>query len=128
MGHLSAPSVTSEFRAPSALRLAQATATSGVLDLSASTPRQTQHPGLVLASMTLVNAMVLSDQTAVPLTLAEIMRSYDVGSQKVQWVLNASLVTLAALLVLGGQQLTRQTDRLSPRKITCVRSEYGRER
>ncbi len=46
------------------------------------------------------------------------MRSDDVGSQKVQWVLNASLVTLAALLVLGGQQLTRQTDRLSPRKIT----------
>ena len=78
--------------------------------------------------MTLVNAMVLVDQTAVPLTLAEIMRSYDVGSQKVQWVLNASLVTLAALLVLGGQQLTRQTDRLSPRKITCVRSEHGRER
>ncbi|HEX7210243.1 MAG TPA: MFS transporter [Propionibacteriaceae bacterium] len=37
------------------------------------------------------------------LTLAEIMRSYDVGSQKAQWVLNASLVTLAALLVLGGQ-------------------------
>jgi MFS family permease len=47
--------------------------------------------------------MVLVDQTAVPLTLAEIMRSYDVGSQKAQWVLNASLVTLAALLVLGGQ-------------------------
>jgi MFS family permease len=53
--------------------------------------------------MTRANAMVLVDQTAVPLTLAEIMRSYDVGSQKAQWVLNASLVTLAALLVLGGQ-------------------------
>jgi MFS family permease len=37
------------------------------------------------------------------LTLAEIMRSYDVGSQKVQWVLNGSLVTLAALLVVGGE-------------------------
>jgi EmrB/QacA subfamily drug resistance transporter len=59
--------------------------------------------GLVLAAMTLANAMVIVDQTAVPLTLAEIMRSYDVGSQKAQWVLNGSLVTLAALLVLGGQ-------------------------
>jgi MFS family permease len=47
--------------------------------------------------------MVLVDQTAVPLTLAEIMRHYDVGSQMVQWVLNGSLVTLAALLVLGEQ-------------------------
>jgi EmrB/QacA subfamily drug resistance transporter len=53
--------------------------------------------------MTLANAMVLVDQTAVPLTLAEIMRSYDIGSQKAQWVLNASLVSLSALLVLGGQ-------------------------
>lgn len=71
--------------------------------MSASTTGRTQHPGLVLASMTLANAMVLVDQTAVPLTLAEIMRTYDVGSQKAQWVLNASLVSLAALLVLGGQ-------------------------
>jgi hypothetical protein len=70
--------------------------------MSASTPGPAQHPGLVLASMTLADAMVLVDQTAVPLTLAEIMRTYDVGSQKAQWVLNASLVTLAALLVLGG--------------------------
>jgi MFS family permease len=31
------------------------------------------------------------------------MRTYDVGSQKAQWVLNASLVSLSALLVLGGQ-------------------------
>ena len=47
--------------------------------------------------------MVLVDQTAVPLTLPAIMRHYDVGSQSVQWVLNGSLVSLAALLVFGGQ-------------------------
>jgi hypothetical protein len=35
--------------------------------------------------MTLANAMVLVDQTAVPLTLSEIMRTYDLGSQKAQW-------------------------------------------
>ena len=67
--------------------------------MSAHKPVRAQKPGLVLAAMTLASAMVLVDQTAVPLTLAEIMRSYDVGSQKAQWVLNASLVTLAVLLV-----------------------------
>jgi hypothetical protein len=59
---------------------------------------------LVLAAMTVANAMVLVDQTAVPLTLAEIMRHFDVGSQEVQWVLNGSLLSLAAFLVLGGQR------------------------
>jgi MFS family permease len=47
--------------------------------------------------------MVLVDQTAVPLTLPAIMRHYDIGSQSAQWVLNGSLVALAALLVFGGQ-------------------------
>ncbi len=61
------------------------------------------HPHLVLAATTLANAIVLVDQTAVPLTLPAIMRHYDVGSQSVQWVLNGSLVSLAALLVFGGQ-------------------------
>ena len=61
------------------------------------------HPRLVLAATTLANAMVLVDQTAVPLTLPAIMRHYDIGSQSVQWVLNGSLVSLAALLVFGGQ-------------------------
>ena len=60
------------------------------------------HPRLVLAATTLANAMVLVDQTAVPLTLPAIMRHYDVGSQSVQWLLNGSLVSLAALLVFGG--------------------------
>jgi hypothetical protein len=38
------------------------------------------HPRLVLAATTLANAMVLVDQTAVPLTLPAIMRHYDIGS------------------------------------------------
>jgi MFS family permease len=61
------------------------------------------HPRLVLAATTLANAIVLVDQTAVPLTLPAIMRHYDIGSQSTQWVLNGSLVALAALLVFGGQ-------------------------
>jgi MFS family permease len=65
--------------------------------------RSQRRPGLLLAATTLANAMVLVDQTAVPLALPAIMRHYGVGSQMVQWVLNGSLVTLATLLVLGGQ-------------------------
>jgi hypothetical protein len=56
--------------------------------MSVDNPTPGQHPGPALAAMMLTNAMVLVDQTAVPLTLAEIMRNYDIGSQKVQWVLN----------------------------------------
>ncbi len=45
---------------------------------------------LVLVAMTLANAMILVDQTAVPLALPDIMRTFRVGSQTVQWVLNGS--------------------------------------
>ncbi|MCB1250103.1 MAG: MFS transporter [Acidimicrobiales bacterium] len=59
--------------------------------------------GLVLSGMTAANAMILVDQTAVPLALPDIMQDFGVGSQNVQWVLNASLLMLAGLLVLGGR-------------------------
>ena len=58
---------------------------------------------LLLAGMTLANAMVLVDQTAVPLTLPAIIRQFGVSSGQVQWVLTASLLPLAALLVPGGR-------------------------
>jgi EmrB/QacA subfamily drug resistance transporter len=58
---------------------------------------------VVLWSMTLANAMILVDQTAVPLALPNIMKAFDVGSQQAQWVLNGSLLPLAGLLVLGGR-------------------------
>lgn len=70
-------------------------------------------PGLVLAAMTLANAMILVDQTAVPLTLPDIMGDFGVGSQAVQWVLTASLLSLAGLLVLGG----RLGDQLGRRRV-----------
>lgn len=53
--------------------------------------------------MTVANAMVLVDQTAVPLILPSIIKEFGVGSQLVQWVLNASLLPLAGLLVFGGR-------------------------
>jgi len=74
--------------------------------------------GLVLAGMTAANAMILVDQTAVPLTLPDIMKDFGVGSAKAQWVLNASLLMLAGLLVLGG----RLGDLLGRRRIFLLGS------
>lgn len=73
----------------------------------------TGRAGVVLAAMTAANAMILVDQTAVPLTLPDIMKDLGVGPQRVQWVLNASLLMLAGLLVLGG----RLGDLLGRRRI-----------
>ena len=53
--------------------------------------------------MTLANAMILVDQTAVPLALPDIMETFDTGSKQVQWVLNCSLLPLAGLLVFAGR-------------------------
>jgi EmrB/QacA subfamily drug resistance transporter len=58
---------------------------------------------LVLAAMTVANAMILVDQTAVPLALPDIARDLQVSSSLVQWVLTASLLPLAGLLILGGR-------------------------
>lgn len=63
--------------------------------------------------MTLANAMILVDQTAVPLTLPDILEGFDVGTQEVQWVLSGSLLALTALLVLGG----RLGDMLGHRRV-----------
>lgn len=68
--------------------------------------------------MTLANAMILVDQTAVPLALPDIMSSFGIGSALVQWVLNGSLLPLAGLLVLGG----RLGDLLGLRRIFLLGS------
>lgn len=57
----------------------------------------------ILAAMTLANAMILVDQTAVPLALPDIAQDFGVNALLVQWVLTASLLPLAGLLVLGGR-------------------------
>jgi EmrB/QacA subfamily drug resistance transporter len=66
-------------------------------------PAAVDRRRLLLAAMTLANAMILVDQTAVPLALPDVMKQFEVGSQSIQWVLNASLLPLAGLLVLGGR-------------------------
>ena len=63
----------------------------------------TRRLGLVLAAMTLANAMILVDQTAVPVSLPSVMEDLGVATETAQWVLNASLLPLAGLLVFGGR-------------------------
>src|ERR1700733_5969889 len=58
---------------------------------------------IVLIAMTVANAMILVDQTAVPLALPSIEKQFGVGTQEAQWVLSASLLSLSALLILGGR-------------------------
>ncbi len=58
---------------------------------------------VVLISMTVANAMILVDQTAVPLALPSVMKQFGVGTDVAQWVLNASLLALSGLLILGGK-------------------------
>lgn len=53
--------------------------------------------------MTIGNAIILVSQTAVPLALPSVMNDFRVGSGQVQWVLTASLLPLAGLMVLGGR-------------------------
>jgi EmrB/QacA subfamily drug resistance transporter len=77
-----------------------------------------RKPTLVLVAMTLANAMILIDQTAVPLALPDIAHGLQISSLAVQWVLNASLLPLAGLTVLGG----RLADLRGRRKIFVLGS------
>jgi EmrB/QacA subfamily drug resistance transporter len=65
--------------------------------------RRSGSPRVVLISMTVANAMILVDQTAVPLALPAIMKQFGVGTDVAEWVLNASLLALSGLLILGGK-------------------------
>jgi EmrB/QacA subfamily drug resistance transporter len=71
---------------------------------------------IVLIAMILGNAMILVDQTAVPLALPSIIKQFGVGTEEAQWVLNASLLTLSGFLILGG----RLGDLLGRRRVFLV--------
>jgi EmrB/QacA subfamily drug resistance transporter len=67
---------------------------------SGNTPRQLW---LTLVAMTLAGSMILVDQTAVPMAIAEIMDDLNGPLSLGQWVLTANILPLAAFLVLGGR-------------------------
>lgn len=58
---------------------------------------------LTLVAMTLASSVILVDQTAVPMAIAEIMDDLNGPLAIGQWVLTANILPLAAFLVLGGR-------------------------
>ena len=66
--------------------------------------------------MILANSIILVDQTAVPLALPSIMSQFGVGTQVVEWVLNASLLALSGFLILGG----RLGDQFGRRRVFLI--------
>ena len=61
-----------------------------------------KHPRLVLATCILASSLSFIDGSVLNVALPSIGRSFHAGTADVQWVLNAYLLPLSALLLLGG--------------------------
>ncbi len=57
----------------------------------------------ILAAMTGTLSMILLDQTVVSVALPTIQRDLDTSQTELQWVVNAYLLSLAALVAVGGR-------------------------
>jgi EmrB/QacA subfamily drug resistance transporter len=60
------------------------------------------HPRLVIATTILASSLALIDSTVVNVGLPAISRSFEADAVGLQWVVNAYLLPLSALLLLGG--------------------------
>ena len=64
--------------------------------------RAAKHPNLVLASSILASSLAFVDGSVVNVALPTIAQSLHADSSGLQWVINAYLLPLSALLLLGG--------------------------
>lgn len=71
---------------------------------------------LVLAAMLFAVSMTFIDMTIVSIAIPEIQKELGLSSTGVQWVVNAYLLSLAALFALGG----RLSDILGHRRVVVV--------
>src|SRR6516164_10540266 len=71
---------------------------------------------LILAAMIFAVAMTFIDQTIVSIAAPEIQRELHLTSTGVQWVINAYLISLAALFAFGG----RLADTVGHRKMVTL--------
>jgi EmrB/QacA subfamily drug resistance transporter len=62
-----------------------------------------ERPRLVLVAMIFVVAMIFIDQTIVAIAVPELQKDLSLSSTGVQWVVNAYLLSLSALFLLGGR-------------------------
>ncbi len=60
------------------------------------------HAGLVLTACILASSLAFVDGSVVNVGLPAIGKSFGGGSADLQWVINAYLLPLSALLLLGG--------------------------
>ena len=66
------------------------------------TARKTAHPGWVLATCILASSLSFVDGSVTNVALPAIGKSLGGGAADLQWVINAYLLPLSALLLLGG--------------------------
>ena len=69
---------------------------------STSSRSQAQHPNLVLAMTILASSLAFVDGSVVNVGLPAIGASLGAGADTLQWIINAYLLPLSALLLLGG--------------------------
>ena len=65
-------------------------------------PRTQGHPTWTLVTCVLASSLSFVEGSVLSVALPAIRESYGAGGQEVQWVVNAYLLPLSALLLLGG--------------------------
>ena len=65
-------------------------------------PRTHAHPNWTLVTCVLASSLSFVEGSVLSVALPAIRESYGAGAQQVQWVVNAYLLPLSALLLLGG--------------------------
>src|SRR6201989_2832279 len=65
-------------------------------------PRKTAHPNLILATCILASGLAFVDGSVTNVALPAIGKSFATSAADLQWVINAYLLPLSALLLLGG--------------------------
>src|SRR5436190_20372721 len=67
-----------------------------------ASPRRAEHPNLVLATTVLASGLAFVDGSVVNVGLPAIQASLRADASDLQWVVNAYLLPLSALLLFGG--------------------------
>jgi len=65
------------------------------------------HPNLVLVTTILASALAFVDGSVVNVALPTLARNFNADAGALQWVINAYLLPLSALLLLGGTRHRR---------------------
>jgi EmrB/QacA subfamily drug resistance transporter len=75
----------------------------GGIGITAAAPTDRRRRWLVLATMTGSLSMIMIDQTVVSVALPTMQRDLGLTQTNVQWVVNAYMLALAALVAVGGR-------------------------